>query len=197
MASKGLLIGGGIAAALVVILGVSYNNMTRDRLAASRQFGVFQSAMQGRADLLVNAANVAKGYATNEKETFTQVAEARAGTASINKVDVTKIADNPDLQKRIIDAQAQMNASFSKLQAAQEAYPALKADKNFTRLMGQLEGENNRVRTERNRLQDYILTYNTRVETLPGTLIAPVLGFKSMEFFKADEAGSKNPNLTF
>lgn len=196
MRIRNLLILGGLAL-VAGWLALGYNNLTRSRLEASRQFGVFQSAMQGRADVLVNAANIAKGYATHEKDTFAQVSANRAGTASINQVDVTKIADKPDLQKQIIDAQAQMNQRAVELKAAQERYPELKADKQFSRVMNQLENENNRVRTERTRLQDNILDYNSRVQTLPGVLFAGFLGFKPMEFFTADEAGSKNPTLTF
>src|SRR2546428_5476268 len=87
----------GVIAILALFLVVGgcngYNKMVTQDQDVKKQWGQVQTAYQRRADLIPNLVNTVKGYANFEKETLTQVIEARAKATSIN-VDANNL--NPE-----------------------------------------------------------------------------------------------------
>src|SRR3546814_4949731 len=64
-------------------------------------------------------------------------------------------------------AQGQLGGTLSRLLATVEAYPEVKSQTNFTTLMSQLEGTENRITIA---IRDYngaVQEYNTRIRTFP------------------------------
>ncbi len=118
-----------------------------------------------RADLVPNLVNTVKGYASHEKETLTQVTEARAKATSLN-IDASKAT--PDQVAAYQQAQGQLSQALGRLMVVAEQYPNLKADANFRDLQAQLEGTENRITVARNRLIEAIKEYNNLV-TVPPT----------------------------
>ena len=94
-------------------------------------------------------------------------------------------------------AQEELKGSLSRLLVVAEQYPELKATENFTKLQGQLEGIENDVKSSRNAFNEAINTYNVKVRSFPGSLIAGILGFKAKEGFKADAGTEKAPEVKF
>ncbi|HTL98605.1 MAG TPA: LemA family protein, partial [Holophagaceae bacterium] len=82
MGNKILLGCGGAVLLLIVILGLagigSYNSLVSLDQATQAQWGQVENVYQRRADLVPNLVETVKGAASFEKDTFTQVAEARA-----------------------------------------------------------------------------------------------------------------------
>jgi len=56
----------------------SYNRMVEKEQGVESQWAQVENVYQRRADLIPNLVNTVKGYATHEKETLTEVVEARA-----------------------------------------------------------------------------------------------------------------------
>jgi LemA protein len=119
-----------------------------------------------RTDLIPNLVNVVKGYAKHEKETLTQVVEARAKATKTN-INVDKLT--PQTMRSFQAAQGGLTSALSKLMVVVEKYPNLKANQNFRDLQVQLEGTENRITVARKRYIDSIKNYNNLVTVPPSS----------------------------
>lgn len=123
------------------------------------------SQYKRRADLIPNLVQTVQGYAKHEKDTLTQVTEARAKATSMN-LDPSKAT--PDQIAAYQNAQGQLSQALGRLMVLAEQYPNLKADVNFRDLQAQLEGTENRITVARTRLIESIKEFNNLI-TVPPT----------------------------
>ncbi|MCB9202464.1 MAG: LemA family protein [Flavobacteriales bacterium] len=191
----GLFLGLIILAVIVVGWGVSvYNGLVSEDESVKNKWSKVESAYQRRADLIPNLVNTVKGYADFEKETLTQVIEARAKATQMT-VDPTKLT--PEVMAQFQQNQDGLSTALGRLLVAVERYPDLKANQNFLQLQNQLEGTENRIKIERDAFNDAVNKYNAMVRKTPNNLIAGFLGFDVKGNFTA-KAGSENaPTVEF
>jgi LemA protein len=78
-----------------------------------------------------------------------------------------------------------------------ERYPELKSNQNFLALQSQLEGTENRITVERQRFNEAVREYNTKVKLMPGALLARVMGFKEKAFFESTPGSETAPKVKF
>ena len=184
--------------ALVLIFGVwgcnGYNGVVKEDENVKKAWNNVNTEYQKRADLVDQLVNTVKGAANFEKETLTNLVEARAKATSIN---LTADELTPENIAKFQAAQGQMSGALSRLLAVVENYPDLKATQNFIQLQGQLEGIENEVRNSRKNFNEAINTYNVKVRSFPMNMLAGMFGFKSKEGFKADEGAEKAPKVEF
>jgi LemA protein len=175
---------------LVVVWALSgYNGLVGGRENVRGTRSKVQSAYQERSDLVPNLVNTVKGAANFEQSTLTGVVEARAKATS-----VTLSADNA---QEFQQAQAGLSSALSRLLAVSEAYPTLQATQSFRDLQVQLEGIENRIRTERNRYNDSVKDYNGSVQRFPNNISAMIYGFKQESYFEAAAGSDKAPTVDF
>jgi LemA protein len=127
-----------------------------------------ENQYQRRADLIPNLVSTVKGYAAHEKDTLTEVTNARAKVGSI-QVD-KNLLENPQAMQQFQQAQGELGGALKRLLVVSERYPDLKANQNFLALQSQLEGTENRISVAR---RDFIAAtqlYNTEIRTFPGKL---------------------------
>jgi LemA protein len=184
----GVLVVGGMAAG-------SYNKLNAADKAVSGAWAQVENVYQRRADLIPNLVETVKGAANFEKDTLTQVIQARASASQI-KLDANAIKDPANFQK-FQQAQDQLGGALSRLLVTVEKYPELKANQNFRDLQTQLEGTENRISVERGRFNDVTQTYNTLRRSFPTVIVANFAGFKERPFFKAAEGSDKPPAVKF
>jgi LemA protein len=188
---------------LAVVLGLpligSYNSLVQLDQAVQSQWGQVQNVYQRRADLVPNLVETVKGAAAFEKETFTQVAEARAQVGKVTSESMQNVANDPQAFERFQQAQAGLSSALSRLMVVVEKYPELKANANFRDLQAQLEGTENRIAVERKRFNDAAQAFNTRRMSFPTVLIAGFFGsrFNEKAYFKAAEGAEKAPQVRF
>lgn len=194
MKNKGLLIGLGVFALIFFWGCSSYNSMSKSSLDVKNTWAKVQSAYQQRADLIPNLVETVKGAANFEKSTLVELTEARARATSIN-IDPTNVS--PEKMAEFQAAQSQISTGLGRLLAVVENYPALKATENFKELQSQLEGQENRIRTERNNYNDAVNVYNKRIITFPANLIAGMFKFSEKTGFTADAGSDKSPKVKF
>jgi len=191
----------GILVVLAVIVGLSfagtYNKLVGLGQDVDKNWAEVENQYQRRADLVPNLVATVQGAASFEKDTLTQVTEARA---SVGRANVTpgKAPTDPAALAQYEAAQNQLGAALQRLLVVSERYPDLKANASFRDLSAQLEGTENRITVARGRFNDSAQTYNTAVKRFPTNLIAGMFGFKERPYFKAVTPGAEQaPKVNF
>ena len=172
----------------------SYNNMVTMQEGVTAQWSQVENVYQRRSDLIPNLVNTVKGYADFEKETLTQVIEARAKATSVN-INPEKL-DAQSLQN-FQNAQSGLSSALSKLMVVVEKYPELKANLGFLDLQAQLEGTENRITVERKKFNESAHGYNTFIRTFPKNIFAGMFGFEKKAYFEAEAGAEKAPEVKF
>src|SRR5690349_302727 len=142
------LVGGLIALVVVLILvagGVgAYNRLVTLEQGVDAQWGQVESAYQRRADLVPNLVETVKGAANFERETLTQVIEARSRATQLS-TNAGAPPEDPARFEAYQKAQDALSSSLSRLLVVVERYPELSATAQFRDLATQLEGTENRI----------------------------------------------------
>ncbi len=174
--------------------GCGYNSIQVADEATKQAWAEVLNQYKRRADLTDNLVKTVSGYADHERDTLTQVTNARARVGQVN-VDPS----DPESLKQFESAQAGMTSALSRLLVVSENYPQLKADQGFRELQAQLEGTENRIAVARKRFIDSVSEYNVMVRQFPANLTAMVFGYKPKpQFSVADEqAISEPPKVDF
>ena len=172
----------------------SYNNMVTMQEGVTAQWSQVENVYQRRSDLIPNLVNTVKGYADFEKETLTQVIEARAKATAVN-INPDKL-DAQSLQN-FQNAQSGLSSALSKLMVVVEKYPELKANQGFLDLQAQLEGTENRITVERQKFNQTAQSYNTFIRTFPKNIFAGMFGFEKKAYFEAEKGAEKAPQVKF
>lgn len=90
-----------------------------------------------------------------------------------------------------------MNSALSRLLVVVERYPDLKANQNYSQLMDELAGTENRISVERMRYNEAVRTYNRSLKTFPTVVIAGLLGFENKDYFQVQAGAEKVPQVKF
>ncbi|HKQ60206.1 MAG TPA: LemA family protein [Candidatus Polarisedimenticolaceae bacterium] len=162
-----------------------YNSLVTDDEAIDGAWAQVQTVLQRRADLIPNLVETVKGYAAHERAVFENVAEARSKLAG---------AATP---AESAAANAGLTSALGRLLAIAEAYPELKANENFVRLQDELAGTENRIAVERNRYNEAVRTFNTRIRRFPDNLVASLFSLDAHEYFEAEEGSQQVPKVAF
>lgn len=169
----------GVAALSLSACGL--NSVPTAEENAKARWADVQNQYQRRADLIPNLVATVKAAGAQEKAILTEVTQARA---SANQVQVSG-DDLSDPNKMAAYQRAQGSLTLS-LQRLQEAYPELKSQANYTTLMSQLEGTENRITIARNDYNQAVQAYNTRIRTFPDAVGAKIFyGAKPLTPFQA------------
>jgi len=193
---KKLLIPAILVIGLIILMGSNYNRFMGADQRVQEQMGQLQNEVQRQSDLIPNLVNTVKGYATHEHDTLTDYAAARSGETPLNRIDPRSVSDEV-LQKKILDAQTRNAQEIKAITAVAEQSPQLQANQNFSSLMVQLEGTQNRITVARQRLQQAILSYNQTVMHFPGNLLAGVMGYHQRVYYEASPAAQTPPVVDF
>lgn len=184
---------------VVIFMAVSwyfgtYNKMVNMDEGVKASWSQVENVYQRRSDLIPNLVNTVKGYADFEKETLTQVVEARAKATQVT-VDPTKL-DAQSIQS-FQNAQSGLSSALGRLMVVVEKYPELKANQNFLDLQAQLEGTENRITVERQKFNETAQLYNAYIRKIPNSIIAGMGGFEKKAYFEAEKGAEKAPEVKF
>ncbi|MDD2576493.1 MAG: LemA family protein [Bacteroidales bacterium] len=184
----------GIIAIIAIWVITAYNGLVKKDEACSQQWSKVESQYQRRLDLIPNLVNTVKGYASHEKETLTDVVNAR-NIASSSKVDPNNLTQ--ESLDKYQQSQAALKSSLDRLMVVVERYPDLKANQNFLELQSQLEGTENRIAVERQKFADIINAFNSKLRRFPTNIIAGMFGFERKAYFAADKGAETAPKVEF
>ncbi len=171
---------------VVAIVGwavFAYNRLVSLRNQVDNSWRQIDVQLKRRHDLIPNLVEAVKGYMQFERDTLTQVVEARA-----------KAISAPDQASRMA-AENQITTGLGRLLAVFENYPQLKADENVLKLQEELTTTENQIAFARQSYNDVVLDLNTRIQSFPTNLIADNFGFKAAEYFKGAPEDAAVPKV--
>jgi LemA protein len=182
-----------VVVGVIVLLGVIISGWfitTRNTLITLEEtidasWAEIDNQLKRRSDLIPNLVATVKGFATQEREVFTQIAEARSKLAGATTVGETAQGYN------------QLQSALSRLLVIVERYPELKSNENFIRLQDELAGTENRIAVARRRYNDNVRAFNTKIRRFPSSIVANMLGLVKREYFEIEEGAREVPEVDF
>jgi LemA protein len=120
---------------------------------------------------------------TQERDIFTQLAEARANYAGAGSTNDR------------IEAAGQVESALSRLLVIVENYPELTSLQNVRDLQVQLEGTENRVAQARRDYNEVTTAYNRAVRAFPRSIVAGLFGFEKRALFSAVDGAETVPTV--
>jgi LemA protein len=179
----------GIIVVLLFIIGGWYVG-TRNRLVTldeevNAAWSEIDNQLLRRSDLIPNLVQTVKGFAKQELQVFTEIAEARSRLAGARTVGEKAQGYN------------QLETALSRLLVVVEQYPLLKSSENFLRLQDELAGTENRIAVARKRYNDSVRILNTKIRRFPSSSVANMMGFKPREYFEIQEKARETPKVDF
>ncbi|MDP8253338.1 MAG: LemA family protein [Candidatus Kaelpia aquatica] len=180
----------GVLIVLAVMLFGWYKNGYNQAIAkdeeAKSAWAQVENQLQRRNDLIPNLISTVKGFASQEKEIFTEVTRLRS-----------QWGKSASVESKIENANA-MGGALSRLLLVAENYPQLKSNENFLALQAQLEGTENRIAVERMRYNLAVKDFNRFQRLFFGRFFAAQAGVtEPAVYFEAKEYASEVPVVEF
>ncbi|MDD5710615.1 MAG: LemA family protein [Candidatus Colwellbacteria bacterium] len=170
---------------LAVWLVLTYNALVRMRMRAKEALSDIDVQLKRRFDLIPNLVESVKGYVKHESSVLENVTKARA-----------EVAKGGDPLERA-GAENTLSETLKTLFAVAENYPDLKANANFLDLQRELSDTENKIQASRRFFNTTAKDLNTKVQSFPVNMIARMLRFKEMDFFKTDEDEKEPVKVSF
>jgi len=161
-----------------LLLALSFNRLVRLRNKVREAWQDVDVQLQRRHDLIPRLVEVVKEYAVHERELFIELARLRSEAEQASGA-IAKSAPEHELALALAGAIA-----------VAEGYPSLRAADNFLSLQKEIAETENEVAAARIIYNGNVRIYNTRVQTLPVSLYADLLGFGPASFFQAELNGA-------
>lgn len=178
-----------IAAVIVVVLLYVifvFNRLIRQRNVVREGWSGIDVQLRRRTDLVPNLIEAVKGYAAHERGLFEDVTRQRA--LSIAASDVHGQAT----------AERALSGSLARLMAVAEAYPELKANRNFLELQKELAEVEDEIQMARRYYNGAVRNLNISIQSFPDVMVARLMGFKEEPFFELeDRAQGAAPQVAF
>jgi len=182
--SVGYVIGGVLVALLIYVVW-TFNRLVRERNLVREGWSGIDVQLRRRSDLVPNLVETVKAYAAHERALFENIASIRSASIAAAGVKPRENAER-DLQ-----------AALTRLIALKEAYPELKADRNFLKLQDQLAEIEDHLQMARRYYNGSVRNLNIMIQSFPNVLVARPLGFAEAEFFQIDAAEGAAPRVSF
>lgn len=174
-----------VAGVLALWFVLTYNSLVSWRNAVKNAWSQIDVQLKRRYDLIPNLVSTVKGYAKHEREIFENVAKARSACLEAKS------------SKDRIDAENVLTGTLKTLFAVAENYPELKANQNFLALQEELTSTENKISFARQFYNDTIMTYNTKLQSVPTNLVASMFNFTPETFWQAPEAEKSAVKVEF
>lgn len=195
---KGWIGCGGVLVVLIAValfaMGI-YNGLVSLDEGVTSAWAQVENTYQRRADLIPNLVKTVEGAAEFERETLTEVVEARSQASQV-QLSADDLSD-PAALARFQQAQEGLSGALGRLLVVVERYPELRANQNFLQLQDELAGTENRIAVERRRFNEAAREYNTYRRRFPNATLARLAGFDEKAYFEAVEGAEQAPSVEF
>ncbi len=184
-----------VLAAIAAYGVVIYNGLVALRNRVRNAFSQIDVQLQRRYDLIPNLVETAKAYMAHERTTLEAVIAARnQASAAARQAQ----AGQPGAIAELAGAEAALSGLLTRFFALSEAYPDLKANLNMAQLQEELASTENRIAFARQAYNDATMSYNTRREQFPDSLIAGLFRFDAAEMWQMENQEARHaPRVDF
>src|SRR3989338_5697100 len=155
-----------VVVVLILAAILMFNGLVLLRNRVDNAWAQIDVQLKKRYDLVPNLVETVKGYAKQEKTVFEEVTKERAAIMKANNV---------------------LPGPLKSLFPVAEAYPQLQSSQNFMMLQEELSGIEGKIAFSRQFYNDSVLTYDTAIQQLPGSIVAGIFGFKEKPYFEIEE----------
>ena len=155
---------------------VVYNRFVSLRNHLKESWADVDVELKRRYDLIPNLVRTVKGYAAHEKDVFESIAQARAAA----------VANTGDPSHQSADEQ-RLVGQLGRLFVVVEAYPELKADRNFLDLQEELSNTEDRIAAARRFFNGNVRELNTLRESFPSSIVAGIAKVEGAGYFKVTD----------
>jgi len=181
-----ILIGIAVAAVgFVAYLIAMYNTLVKYRVETDNAWSQIDVQLKRRTDLIPNLVETVKGVMKFEKETLTQVMEARSRALGAQS------------QRDRLKAEGEISGLLGRLLAVWENYPELKSSRNALELQEELTTTENRISYTRGHYNDVAANLNTMIVQFPTNLVANAFRITKRDFFEIPETEKAPTKVSF
>ena len=161
----------GVLVILILWAVSKYNSFVKFRNNRENAFADIDVQLKQRHDLIPQLVTTVKGYAAHEKETLEMVVNARNAAINAKNIDEKIVAESA------------LTSALAGLKVTVEAYPDLKANKNFLQLQEEISDIENKLAAVRRYFNSATKELNTAIEMFPANIIANMFGFRKEMMF--------------
>ncbi|KRN95311.1 hypothetical protein IV55_GL000298 [Furfurilactobacillus siliginis] len=180
-----------IIIAVLVILVLAYigiyNGLVRARMYTQESWSQIDVQLKRRNDLIPNLVETVKGYSNYEQGTLEKVIGLR------NQLVNAPAGDH----QQTMELSDQLSNSLKSIFAVAEAYPDLKANDEYTKLMEELSNTENKIAYSRQLYNSSAASLNTKIQTFPTNLVAGIHHFQAADFLQVPEEEKAAPKVSF
>lgn len=161
-----------LALAAAAVTAFLYNRLVRDRNRVEGAWSDIDVQLQRRHDLIPRLVEAVNQYASYERATLEAVTALRE--EALRTTDLESLGRTEE----------ELSGGVRRLLALAEQYPDLKANRNFLQLQDELVETENYLQFARRYYNGSVREYNTRIETLPGNVVAGLFDFRVRSYFQ-------------
>ncbi|NNM28886.1 MAG: LemA family protein [Akkermansiaceae bacterium] len=173
-----------IALGLVIVgdllwLAWAYNRLVRARNQMKEGWSGIEVQLKRRHDLVPALVECVRGYQQHERELLEAVTrERREAQAAVGAAQAG-------------GAETKLGHDLGKVVALAEAYPDLKADGQFRKLMAELVETEDQLQYARRYYNGSVRELNNLIEGFPSNLVARSFRFTPGDFFEVESASER------
>lgn len=172
---------------LALIYISMYNGLQKAKVNTEESWSQIDVQLKRRNDLIPNLVETTKGYAKHEKETLAQVINLRN--------QLTELPADAHAQK--MEVSNQLTDTLKSIFALAEAYPDLKANQEFTKLMEELANTENKIAYSRQLFNSSAANFNQRLLTFPSNMVAKIHHFTKVDYLEVPTEEKEAPKVSF
>ncbi len=170
------------AGVLTLLLVWTYNTVVARKNQVENAFGAVEAQLKRRRDLVPNLVEAVKQYMAHERDLLERLTRLR------ERAERTEGEEH-------FKAEGELSQALRQIWARLEAYPDLKASKNFLQLQAALTEVEDSIAAARRFYNQAVTDYNNVLEQIPFAPIARAMGLARKPVFTIPEEERVAPDL--
>lgn len=172
----------GVSVIFLFLVIALYNSLVCIDNQCDEAWSNVETELKRRYDLIPRLVSTVKGYVQHEKSLLEDVVNLRERALNNQNSVISQAYDETVLQQ-----------ALNRLIIRLEAYPELKASKNFLELQKELSNTEDRIQAALRFYNGNVRENNNAVKQFPSNIVASIVRFDRKAFFRIDEPISKLP----